>query len=226
MSTRMKYISSILLILVIAIAIILVANSNSDDALASYGDSDGAAYISAPTGDMGVNYGDDTARVVIEEYASLSCSHCSRFYETIFQDIKDEYIDTGRVYFKYYHFPLNLPAFKAAQLVECQSSNRAKQKYLKTLFKTQKDWAHQHNEVEFNKKLRTIAKIGGMDLTSFNECMDNKSMETRLLEDSQRFSKTKDIKATPTLIINGKKYEGGKDFASISKYIDALLANE
>ena len=40
--------------------------------------------------------GDENAPVTIIEYASLSCSHCADFHFNTLNDLKKEYIDTGK----------------------------------------------------------------------------------------------------------------------------------
>lgn len=63
--------------------------------------------------------GDENAPVVIEEYASLSCNHCASFHKDTFPKLKEEYIDTGKVYFIYNDFPLNASALDGAMVARC-----------------------------------------------------------------------------------------------------------
>jgi protein-disulfide isomerase len=38
-------------------------------------------------------------KVKIVEYASFTCPHCAHFHETVFGQLKADYIDTGKVQF-------------------------------------------------------------------------------------------------------------------------------
>ena len=48
--------------------------------------------------------GDPEAPVTIIEYASMSCSHCADFHNNTLDDLKSEYIDTGKVRFVFRDF--------------------------------------------------------------------------------------------------------------------------
>ncbi len=173
--------------------------------------------------EMFITYGNPNASVVVDEYASLSCGHCKKFYDEVFVELKEKYIDTGRIKFNYHHFPLNLPAFRAAQMVECEESMSKKQAYKRTLFKTQKDWAYSKSEDELRGKLGTIAKIGGMDLAKLNACFDNKQLEEAILTKQQSLNKDKGITSTPTIFINGAPYKGKKELDEIVIEIEKLI---
>src|SRR5690606_37385462 len=41
--------------------------------------------------------GDANAPVKVQEFASLSCSHCGTFYKDVYPQFKEQYIDTGKV---------------------------------------------------------------------------------------------------------------------------------
>ena len=45
--------------------------------------------------------GAEDAPVEVIEYASFTCPHCANFHETVFDQLKANYIDTGKVKFTY-----------------------------------------------------------------------------------------------------------------------------
>src|SRR5712691_11668810 len=51
--------------------------------------------------------GNDAAPVTIIEYASMTCSHCARFHEVTYPELKKRYVDTGKVRFIFREFPLD-----------------------------------------------------------------------------------------------------------------------
>ena len=51
--------------------------------------------------------GNENAPITIIEYASMSCSHCASFHNNTLDDLKKEYIDTGKVRFVFRDFPFN-----------------------------------------------------------------------------------------------------------------------
>jgi len=66
----------------------------------------------APTVDMAKLVDDDpmlgnkNAPVTIVEFSDFECPYCGRFHSQTFPQIKQEYIDTGKVRFVYRDFPL------------------------------------------------------------------------------------------------------------------------
>jgi protein-disulfide isomerase len=40
--------------------------------------------------------GNESAQIIIEEYASMSCGHCASFHNNTLDKIKKEFIDTGK----------------------------------------------------------------------------------------------------------------------------------
>src|SRR5262245_55686590 len=51
--------------------------------------------------------GNAKAKVTVVEFASLTCSHCARFAQTVYPEIKKNYIDTGKIRFVFKDFPLD-----------------------------------------------------------------------------------------------------------------------
>ena len=65
--------------------------------------------------------GDSNAPVTIVEFSDFQCPFCARFYTGAYQQIKQQYIDTGKVKFVYRDFPLGNHEYaqKAAESEEC-----------------------------------------------------------------------------------------------------------
>lgn len=164
-----------------------------------------------------VAYGDARAKILIDEYASLSCGHCKAFYENVFSQLKTNYIDTGKIYFRFFHFPLDRNSLQASKLVQCFDGEKAK-KLLETLFKTQGEWSHE-NEVNAIGKLRNVALVSGISKENFEACISNAAMEDALLKHQLEVSQKLNINSTPTIIINGKVYNGAKEYDQITTEI-------
>ena len=63
--------------------------------------------------------GNQDAPITIIEYASMSCSHCADFHNHTLEDLKTEYIDTGKVKFVFRDFPFNYPALAGSMILRC-----------------------------------------------------------------------------------------------------------
>ena len=68
--------------------------------------------------------GEPTAPVTIVEYASMTCPHCGNFDRTVFDTLKTDYIDTGKVYYVFREFPLDDLAFAASMAARCAPADK------------------------------------------------------------------------------------------------------
>ena len=163
--------------------------------------------------------GEEKAPVKIIEFASLTCGHCAKFHNEVFPLIKENYIDKGKIFFTYNDFPLDKFALKASVVARC-SGNKKFFSFLKVLYNKQKDWTRTQDPF---KSLLKIAKIGGLKNDEIKVCVGNKSIEDGLLKQRLQSTKVYDIKATPTLYINGEKYDGDLTFEALKLKIDSLV---
>ena len=174
-----------------------------------------ASIFKSQSGDIVL--GKTEAPVTLIEYASLSCPHCAHFHQEILPELKKQYIETGKAKLYFRHFPLNAPALRAAQLVECADPGQ-REKFLDVLFELQAQWA---TGDDYQDKLKQIAGVGGIDSARFDACMNNKSLENRIVATRQKGTDEAKVDATPTLFINGVKFQGGPDIDAIGKAIDS-----
>ncbi|MDD4761971.1 MAG: thioredoxin domain-containing protein [Candidatus Pacebacteria bacterium] len=123
----------------------------------------------SPVSDSDHVLGNRNAPVKIFEYSDLECPYCGRFQETMLNDIKADYIDSGKVAWVYRHLPLNnhVGAKKKAEASECVAElggNEAFWKFADELFK---------NEQLEVSKLSELAKSIGVDEKSFSSCLES-----------------------------------------------------
>ncbi|NBX52140.1 MAG: DsbA family protein [Proteobacteria bacterium] len=170
--------------------------------------------------------GDKNAPVIMIEYASLSCPHCATFVRESYEKLKNEYFDSGKVAFIFRNFPLNHPALAGAMLAECQAQdnpqNSAEKYYsvIKILFRTQDSWAF---DQKFIEKLESIFKLDGMSSERFSACVNNKSLQEKILKHRMEVAKSLFIKSTPSFFVNGEASEGYIDYVTLKKLIDKKL---
>jgi len=163
--------------------------------------------------------GSGSAQIQMLEFASLTCGHCAKFHNEVFPKIKSEFIDTGKIDFVYKDFPLDKFALKASVIARC-SGNERFFNFLKVLYSKQKDWTRSSDPF---KSLLKIAKFGGLKNDEIKVCVGNKSIEDGILKQRLESTKKFDIKATPTIYLNNKKYEGDLTYEALKLKIDSLL---
>ena len=163
--------------------------------------------------------GNENAPITLIEYGSLTCGHCATFHNEVFPKIKSDYIDTGKLKFIYRDFPLDHYALMASMIARC-AGNKKFFTFLKVLFKEQPKWTAAKDPFI---ALGHIARIGGIGKEEFKSCVGNKAIEDGILKSRIEADREFKIESTPTLIINGEKYDGARTFKKLKKYIDKLL---
>ena len=68
--------------------------------------------------------GNADAKVTVQEYFSLTCTHCAAFQKETFPKIKQELIDTGRIHYVWRDYPLDQLALYAAMVARTLPPDR------------------------------------------------------------------------------------------------------
>jgi protein-disulfide isomerase len=166
-----------------------------------------------------ITKGNPKAPVTLVEYASLSCPHCAHVTLEIMPEITKKWVDTGKVFFVYRHFPLNAPAMKAAMAVECAPDEK-KMAVLNALYAAQRDWAF---EGTYATKIQKIARDYGLESETLKACFADTNLENRLLATRQTAENKLQVTSTPTLFIAGERYNGGLNTEGISAAIQSAV---
>lgn len=158
-------------------------------------------------------FGDPKAPATIIEYSSMSCPHCAFFHSDVLPELKKDLLDSGKAKLVFRYFPLNEPALRATQLVECAPAEKRAQ-FVKVLFELQKNWAFSEN---FKDELKTIAAQGGVDAAQFDSCLADTELENSILESRKEAATRAGVNSTPSFFVNGKKLENFMDVESFTK---------
>ena len=164
----------------------------------------------------------DIAPIKIKIFSSLTCPHCANFHINIVSEIKEKYVETGKVQLIFIDFPLDQVAFNASKLLHCLDKKK-QMIFLDTIYETQNKWTNGSNVNDINKNLKKIVKNLGINSAKFDECLIDEVISDKILnyriDASQKYS----INSTPTIIINEKKLEGSVNFKNIEKKIEKLI---
>ncbi len=164
--------------------------------------------------------GNKDAKITIIAYESLTCSHCADFHKNVYPQLKKDYIDTGLVKIEFRHFPLDVAAFNASKISQCKSNESLK--ILNSLYSNQQAWVRGKNVEEINDNLKSFIKNQGFDL-DFEKCINDKKIEDYVLNDRIEGTKKFKVNATPTIIINNKKFEKPLNYKNLKKSLEKLI---
>ena len=164
--------------------------------------------------------GSPDAKIQLIIYESLTCSHCADFHKNVYPDLKENFIDKGYVKIEFRNFPLDIAALNASKIAHCK--NDGKPDILHFLFENQEQWAKGSKIEDINSNLKKIldTKKYGINI---DKCIDNKKVEDHILEDRINAVKKFKLNATPTLIINNKKFDKPLKYKNLKKTLEKLI---
>ena len=169
---------------------------------------------------MRIVSGDEKAKITIIAYESLTCSHCASFHKDVYPQLKKDYIDTGLVKIEFRHFPLDVAAFNASKISQCNQNESLR--ILESLYSNQQSWIKGNTVEEVNDNLKKFLKSEGFNL-DFEKCINNKEIEDFVLNDRIEGTKNFKVNATPTIIINNEKFEKTLNYKNLKKTLEKLI---
>ena len=169
---------------------------------------------------VSISEGSKTAKVKIIVYESLTCGHCAEFHKKIYPEIKKDFIDTGLVNIEFRSFPLNMAALNASKIAHC--NNDGNSEILHFLFSNQRKWVKGDTIEEANTNLKNLISDENIKI-DFDSCINNKLVEDYILESRINGVKKFEINATPTLVIDNKKFEDPFNYKKIKKTLEKLI---
>ena len=164
--------------------------------------------------------GQDDAKITIIAYESLTCSHCADFHNNIYPLLKKEFIDTGLVKIEFRHFPLDIVALNASKISQCKQDQSLE--IMMSLYSDQQAWIKGKTIEEANESLKKFVKNKNFSL-DFEKCINDKKIEDFDLSDRIEGTKKFEINSTPTIIINGKKFEKTLNYKNLKKSLEKLI---
>ena len=167
-----------------------------------------------------ISDGNVDAKIKIIVFESLTCSHCANFHKNVYPGLKEDFIDKGLVYIEFKNFPLDMAAMNASKIAHCRNDGNSE--ILHYLFDNQDQWIKGETIEELNQNIKKYIEKSDFKL-DVDVCLSNKEAEDHILEDRIEGAKKFKIDATPTLIINGKKFDNPSNYKKLKKFIEKLI---
>lgn len=157
------------------------------------------------------------AKVPVQEFFSLTCTHCAAFANETFPQVRKRLIDTGKVRWIFRDFPLDQVALLAAQIARYLPAERY-EPFVLALFANQDRWAFAEG-VNSKDELWKIAALAGMSRPTFDQAVGDTALRDWILQQRADAQKEWGIDSTPTFVINGQKHAGDMPYDEFAKLI-------
>jgi protein-disulfide isomerase len=150
--------------------------------------------------------GKSDAPLTLVEFTDYECPFCKRFYETTFQVLKTNYIDTGKLKFisRNMPLPMHTHALKAALAANCAGEQGKFWEMKDKLFRNQ-------GQLEVEALAKYAAEIT-LNADLFKICMSDERRQ-KAISDEGSYINSLGVNGTPTFVIgktNSDSVEGHK----------------
>jgi protein-disulfide isomerase len=165
--------------------------------------------------------GAEDAPVTLIEYASYTCPHCANFHTGVLPQLKEEYIDTGKVKLIYREVYFDRYGLWASLIARCGGP----EKFFgisNLIYKGQADWTRAGGTSEITEALRKIGAVAGLEKETLEACLQDGAKAQTLVSWYQENAKEDEIESTPSFILNGTKI-GNQSYQDFKELIDAEL---
>jgi len=158
--------------------------------------------------------GDPDAPVTVTEYLDLECPLCQRYSRNTFPKILENYIQSGKVYYRVRHFPLPMHenAVPAGNAAECAADQGKFWVFKYVVMNMDRDLTDQN-------LLKVGSHIGIPDMDQYQECVKNASRKS-IVQDENQDGRSKGVSATPTVFVGETKIEGAQPYKQYQQAID------
>lgn len=165
--------------------------------------------------------GNRDSKVTVIEFADFQCPFCGEWHKEIYPKLKSEYIDNGKVNFVFWDLAfLGEESLFAAEAALCAKDQGKFWEYHDKLFNNQNG----ENQNGFsNANLKKFGAEIGLVPTDFNSCVDSRIYKP-IVEESTTNSNQYLVNSTPTVFINGLRFEGVMPWENYKQIIESELA--
>ena len=183
------------------------------------------AKVKMSLGD-GVALGEETAPVTLVEFVDYQCPFCRKFETETFEQLKKDYIDSGKLRFVSCDLPLSMHphAVEAAQAARCGGEQDK--------FWELRDVLISNGEKLSREAILDYAKALSLDMERFLQCFDSKKYLDEIQRDISEANGA-GITGTPTFVlgkttkdnIEGSRLDGAFPYNEFQARITDLLKN-
>jgi protein-disulfide isomerase len=170
-----------------------------------------------------------TAPITIIDFSDFQCYLCARYVKATEPLIRDTYIETGKVVLVFKHLPnRGFDSLGASIAAQCSHEQGKFWEFHNILYENQKPidsgWVNQENLKKF------AAKLKGLDIEKFNECLDNQKYK-EFVERDIDLGSSFGFQDTPSFVIvnsndgsDPEVLKGAHPFPSFKAIIDKRLS--
>ena len=162
----------------------------------------------------------ETALVTLEEFGDFQCSHCAQFALGMGKQLKEDFVETGRIRFVFRHFPfIGEESFRAAEATECAADQDKFWEYHDTVFE---NWKGVNQGAYSDDNLKGFASHLRLDRDDFDSCLDGGKYRGKVEEDLH-LGERLGVNSTPSLFLEGHRIQVAS-YSELAQLIESVIA--
>ena len=163
-----------------------------------------AAPERLPVTDLGFNRGSPEAIVKVIELSDFGCGYCRQFHDETFPTLRQQYIDSGMVEWKFMPYITGMfdNSLAATEAGECvmEQSDEAYETMALRMWNAQREWK---DTSEPGPLLRGWAsELSGVDMGEFDSCLAEDRRVERIAS-ATALARELGVRGTPTFVVVG-----------------------
>jgi len=189
----------------------------------------GSGAANAQTADVDISavpdmvLGNPDAPVTVTEYASYTCPHCARFHSGPYQQLKADFIDTGKIKFVYREVYFDRYGLWASMVARCGGQ----EKFFgisDLIYKGQSEWTRAGEPAAIVDELRKIGRLAGLDNDKLEACLQDATQAQTLMSWWEANSAADGVSSTPSFVINGQMHSN-MAYPAMKELIETALGS-
>ena len=158
--------------------------------------------------EIGFDFGSEDAPIKVVEFSDFGCGYCRRFHTETFPTLMSEFIESGRVQWKYITYVSGMFAngMDAAFAAECAGEQELFTPMSELLYERQADWK---GLGEPYPTFEALAEEAGANTEQFQECIAEQRPRPRVRSGILSGARL-GVRGTPSFMVNGVPIVGAQ----------------
>ena len=170
---------------------------------------------------VGYDKGSASAPVVVVNFSDFGCPYCGSFARETEPSIEREYVQTGKVFFKYVPFVMGMfpNGQQAARAAECSGEQGKFWPMHDRLYSGQAEWKKSLTPYAVFQK---YAASLGLDAARFAKCYTSQELHPRTRQANDAADRL-GVRVTPSFVVDGRPIEGALPLPEFRGLLDAAV---
>lgn len=169
----------------------------------------------------GVSVGSADAPVQMIVFSDYMCPACAHWAGAIEQRLKAEFVETGRVHYTYYDFPLapgHRHSFAASRAARCAGDQGRFWEYHDHLLGQQQAWSY--SSATPTDHFLQVGRNLNLEMRAFEACLRS-DQHAELVTANKLLGEMLGVRGTPTVFINGRQLQEWSDYQAVRAAVRA-----